>query len=349
MGRTTLDELCEVVFASLPRADQRARGAAYLRGLLAAPGRKSIRNIAAASGGPEQGLHHFVSDSTWPWVPVRRALAGFVAARVEPSALVVRTMVVPKAGKESVGVGRRFDAALGKTFNAQQAVGVWVASERVSSPVAWRLHLSRTWLADDRRGAETVGECAVAALREVPRRLARPVVLDARATPAAATVRGLARAGVAFVVRVDTTLRLSVPGPVLPGHESVPADWPMAAVRDLRRRVGWVDVTGVPRTVLAAVVPVTLPGAGALRLLGVADRGAWPEELWLTNLPAPPATVLRLARLTGRVDHDRAEIADRVGIRDYAGRSFAGWHRHVTLASAAHAVVAVAPRMRLAS
>jgi SRSO17 transposase len=39
------------------------------------------------------------------------------------------------------------------------------------------------------------------------------------------------------------------------------------------------------------------------------------------------------------VDRDFADIADRVGVRDYAGRSFAGWHRHMTLASAAHAAV----------
>jgi hypothetical protein len=51
------------------------------------------------------------------------------------------------------------------------------------------------------------------------------------------------------------------------------------------------------------------------------------------------------------VDHDLTEIAERVGIRDFSGRSFVGWHRHVTLASAAPAVVAVtgSSRVRLAS
>jgi syndecan 1 len=44
------------------------------------------------------------------------------------------------------------------------------------------------------------------------------------------------------------------------------------------------------------------------------------------------------------VDEDFDRIADQVGIRDYSGRSFDGWHRHVTLASAAHAVASVAGR-----
>jgi hypothetical protein len=69
----------------------------------------------------------------------------------------------------------------------------------------------------------------------------------------------------------------------------------------------------------------------------------WPGELWLTDLTdASPATLLRLRQLVQRVDRDLTEIADRVGLRDFAGRSYDGWHRHVTLASAAHAVAALA-------
>ncbi len=51
---------------------------------------------------------------------------------------------------------------------------------------------------------------------------------------------------------------------------------------------------------------------------------------------------MRLARLSDRVDLDFTRTADRVGVRDFAGRSFGGWHRHITLASAAHAVAVLA-------
>jgi hypothetical protein len=364
MRDSTLDELCALLFASLRRADQRARGAAYLRGLLTTAGRKSIRNIAAATGGQEQGLHHFVCDSTWDWAPVRRALAGFVVARTPPQAWVLAPMVIPKAGNQSVGVGRRFDPALGQTLNAQRAVGVWAASEHTSTPVGWRLQLPPAWVGDERRrgraaipdaaAPETIGDCAVAAFHELDAVAEAPVVLDAREMDAATTVRRLAAAGVPFLVRVPNTLPLSATRPVLPGHDTAPAAWLMGAVKDRRRPVSWTGSDGIPRTVLAAVAPVVLPGAGELRLLGAGDiGGAWPDELWLTTPTSEftMGTLLRLTRLTQRVARDFTEIADRVGIRDFSGRSFVGWHRHVTLASAAHAVIAVAgpSRVRLVS
>lgn len=94
-----LKELCGVLFASLPRSDQRRKGAQYLRGLLGARGRKSIRNIATVVGGPaaEQSLHHFITSSTWDWGPVRQALAQHLARIAPPQAYVLRPMVVPKA------------------------------------------------------------------------------------------------------------------------------------------------------------------------------------------------------------------------------------------------------------
>ncbi len=357
-----LDELCGLLFTSLRRADQRMRGAAYLRGLLGTPGRKSIRNIVAAAGGPatEQSLHHFVSDSTWDWMPVRRALADYVVDRVDPQAWVLRPMLIPKAGNQSVGVGKRFDPELGQTLNAQHAVGLWAAADWSSSPVSWRLHLSPAWLADaarrdrasipDELEPETIGDCAIETYLGMPGLPGRPLVLDTRELGPVPTVRRLVAAGIPFLARVNPMLRLAPAGPVLPGHGAVPGNLILGAARDRRRPVAWTDPLATVRTALAATVAVRVPDLpGPLHLFGAADLGAaWPAEVWLTNLPAPaPATLLRLSRLTYRVDRDFTEIADRVGIRDFSGRSFVGWHRHVTLASAAHVVTALAGTSRL--
>jgi hypothetical protein len=77
--------------------------------------------------------------------------------------------------------------------------------------------------------------------------------------------------------------------------------------------------------------------------LGLEDgTRSGPTQLWLTDLTtAQPATLLQLSTLIDRVDRDFTGIAERVGVRDFAGRSFNGWHRHVTLASIAHAVAAL--------
>lgn len=352
-------DLGAVLFASLRRADQRARGLAYLLGLLHAEGRKSIRAVAAAAGeaATEQRLHHFVSESTWDWTRVRRVLTGYVADRRPPQAWVLAPLLIPKAGNHSVGVGRHFEARLGHSTNAQQAVGVWAASEDASYPVHWRLHLSGRWLADHERRrrasipddlrAEPFAASGITAFLEAaawPEWPVRPLVLDARTMDVAATVHRLRTAGVPFLARVSAHAPLLA---ARPGHtaDPVPAAAVMAAARDRRRPVSWTELDSPPatRSCLAAAARVRLPGVSSadLLLLGTADLGApWPGELWLTDLPAAnPADLVRLTALPSRVERDRTEIADQVGLRDFAGRSFAGWHRHVTLVSAAHAAV----------
>lgn len=68
-------------------------------------------------------------------------------------------------------------------------------------------------------------------------------------------------------------------------------------------------------------------------------------RLWLTNARAPSLVpALRLTRLPGVVARDFAAVSERVGIRDFGGRSFPGWHRHITLASVAHLVAALDAR-----
>ncbi|MCR8942610.1 transposase [Streptomyces bacillaris] len=366
-----LGELGSRLFLSLPRSDQRRRGMNYLQALIAAEGRKSIRNIAAVLGGSatEQSLHHFVASSTWGWKPVRRALAEHVVRVAPPQAWVVRSMVIPKAGENSVGVERQFLPYTGQVLNAQYAVGVWAASETGSFPVNWRLHLSDAWLEDGARRlqasipdtvvSESLADCAHEAYLGMMRSWGlpdRPVVLDGHATDAAdaaATVRSYHAAGVQVLARVPGSTRLEVTDPLLRGRSGTStAHQIMAAARDLRRPVAWrAHRPGRPaRRSLVAAVRTRIPSPGRLArrrgdlmLLGVGEHGrGWPGELWLTNMTdTPAAELLRLTRLVDRVDHDFREIAERVGIRDYTGRSFAGWHRHVTLASAAHTVIAL--------
>lgn len=142
-----LSELCAEIFAQLPRSDQRRKGEMYLRGLLSVGGRKSVRNIATHVGdrAAEQSLHHFISASTWDWNTVRAALGRHLERSVRPRAWVVHPVVIPKAGRHSVGVGPRFVPSLGQVVNSQHAVGVWAANDERSGPVNWRLSLGDDW------------------------------------------------------------------------------------------------------------------------------------------------------------------------------------------------------------
>ncbi|WP_434404183.1 IS701 family transposase [Streptomyces sp. NBC_01353] len=363
------DELCATLFSGFPRRDQRLKAEQYLRGLLTAQGRKSIRNIAAQIGGPaaEQSLHHFISSSTWDWRPMRAALAGFLEQNSCPQAWVVRSMPIPKAGEHSVGVDRRFDPERGQVFRGQQAFGVWFAAEELSVPVNWRLFLPDPWVKDRTRrdraevpegaGEETMEECAVAAALDTARWqdvTRKPVLLDIRGGAGRAALNRLAGAGVPVVARIGATCRLAVADRALPGFGAgpLPAQQILESLKGLRRPVGWLDTASgsrTSRTSLATVVRVALPAPAGERMRPLLLLGEWddprrpPARLWITDLNGSTVgSLLRLTKLAGRVERDFTQVGEGAGLRDFVGRSFRGWHRHITLASAAHAATVLA-------
>ena len=66
-----------------------------------------------------------------------------------------------------------------------------------------------------------------------------------------------------------------------------------------------------------------------------------PVKYWLSSLPEDTALVelVRLAKLRWRIEHDYRELKDGLGLDHFEGRSFQGWHHHVTLVSVAHAFI----------
>jgi SRSO17 transposase len=66
-----------------------------------------------------------------------------------------------------------------------------------------------------------------------------------------------------------------------------------------------------------------------------------PTKYWLANLPqtTPLQQIVHLAKLRWRVEHDYRELKDALGLDHPEGRSWQGWHHHVTLVSVAHAFV----------
>jgi SRSO17 transposase len=143
--RRRLEAFADDVFASLPRADQRARGQCYLRGLMLDGRRKSIEPMAQRLGEVHyQALHHFVAASPWDWRPVRRRLAEVMTAALERTAWVDDTGF-PKDGGHSVGVQRQYSGTLGKTANCQLGVSVNAVTDQASCPLDWRLFLPERW------------------------------------------------------------------------------------------------------------------------------------------------------------------------------------------------------------
>ena len=65
-----------------------------------------------------------------------------------------------------------------------------------------------------------------------------------------------------------------------------------------------------------------------------------PTKYWLADLRGEPRGLRRLVRLAKgrwRIEQDYRELKDELGLDHFEGRSWTGWHHHVTLVSIAYA------------
>jgi SRSO17 transposase len=378
--RAALIEFAAEMYRPLVRCDQRAKGEQYVRGLLLEGRRKSIQPMAARlPDGDEEGLQHFITDSPWDDVPVRRRLARRMSAEIEPEGWIVDDTGLPKDGRFSPGVAHQYCGALGKTANCQVLVSVNAAGDRASCPLDWRLFLPASWDQDQqRRRRARIPE----ALRHAPKwQLALEIIdqlltwgLERRVVQAdggygdiTAFRTGLEERELEYVVQVkggQTSAQPADAVPVAPAYrgrgrppvarypdtpQSV-RDLVLAAGRDQVRTVAWREGDRGPlvsRFIALRVRPANrsiqrdqdgvLPERWLL--------AEWPDEhdepvkYWLSNLPPQTAiaSLVRLAKLRWRVEHDYRELKQCLGLDHYEGRTFRGLHHHLTCVTVAHA------------
>ncbi len=69
------------------------------------------------------------------------------------------------------------------------------------------------------------------------------------------------------------------------------------------------------------------------------DRQDAPTGFWISNLPpdTPVADLVRWAKMRWRIEHDYRELKHGLGLDHFEGRTWRGWHHHVTLVTAAQA------------
>ncbi|WP_441349403.1 IS701 family transposase [Streptomyces sp. 8L] len=270
-------------FSTMPRSDQRRWAKLYLRGLLLADGRKSVRRIADSMpvDRANQSLQQFINQSPWDWEPVRARIAGRVEDVIAPDAWVVNRVIIPKRGDRSVGVQRRFVPELGRTVNSQLVLGVSLASERANVPVDWRIALVGGWSTDrDLRRAAYIPDTVTAKpewaeisemLEEMRSRWQLspvPVLGDLRHLPDAVRLMcELGRRGVEYVFQVDAAFPVVANTPMAPP----------TAQRPLRRACGRPEAVTVRSrfeaiTTCPAVPQARLP-AGPPGRSGATPRG----------------------------------------------------------------------------
>lgn len=354
--RERLDPLC--------RSDQRRWGEVYVRGLATVPGRKSIRRIADQVVGwrADQCLQQFVNQSTWQWEPVRHSLAEHVTEQLAPRAWVVREVVFPKNGSSSVGVAKQYAPTEGRVLNCQRGLAVLLAGDGMACPVNWRLLLPQCWDGDEprRERAHLPTE-----QRHRPRwahlldaldemldgwgLAPAPVLVDAGDEhDVEPLLRGLEERGLSYLVQVAPHLRPAPNGPV-PAAPPTIGELALAAVRPAASTLVWqmrAEARAGTARFVASPVAVEGPRRGAPLRRRRPSRhllAQWmvgrsrPCSTWLTNLNvARLPELIDLVKLRGRAAEHVARMQDDAGLLHFEGRSFRGWHHHVTLASVAY-------------
>ncbi|MFS0691359.1 IS701 family transposase [Streptomyces nitrosporeus] len=362
--RVDLDSLSaysERIFGMLPRRDQRRWATVYLRCLLATPGHKSRRRMAgrlALPSSASQSLQQFITSSPWDWRSPRRQIAHLAAGLMPDAVWTTGVVLLPRGGTQSVGLQQHLVPESGRHINCQVGIALFLTDSRRSIPVDWKLMLNDSWCGDpERRSRAKIP-------REVTPRPAWALTLEMMAESARGQGAGsapllhglgpsrhpdqlasqLSRAGRDFVIEVAphqpfdvtregshdsarTTLRTSTAAGILQDRfREEPA------------------AHGGGRRLRSALVRFPSPGAGraaarpvhrlVAEIPAVRQR---PCRFWVTSLrDAPPPAIHALAQRSALTDATVQCLRDNLGFLDFEGRSFPGWHHHMTLASAAY-------------
>lgn len=362
--RKELDALSDRIASHFSRSDLRRRAKAYLGGLLGSARRKNSWQLAENVGQESPyGVQHLLGRARWDVDALRDDLRGYVVERFgdERAVLIVDETGFLKKGNKSCGVQRQYSGTAGRTENCQVGVFLCYASENAAAFIDRALYLPKGWTNDaERREEASVPEEAGFATKP---KLARMMLERAfEADVRAPWVTGDSIYG------GDRNLRMFLEASGRPFVLAVKKSEPLWAYTDrgpAQVRADGLLVEGVadedwqrlsagdgakgPRFYDWALLPlfrlqITEEERRFRHLLLVRRSMEDPEDLAYYVVFAPRGTPLEeLVRVAGtrwRIESCFEAAKGEVGLAHYEVRSWHGWHRHVTLALFAHALLA---------
>jgi SRSO17 transposase len=347
---------------------QRASFATYALGLLTDGERKSMEPIAArACGSPEQTnafherLVHFAGSAAWRDEPIRRhATRHAVAAMQEQGP--IRTWVVDdtgflKQGKHSPGVQRQYTGSAGKTTNCQVGVSLVLATEHAHVATDFRLYIPESWAQDRERCrrahipddviyepkwalALNMIEAAVAA--DLP----KGVVLGDCDYGNKTVFRDMLEVlGLQYALEVQSTTMLRRIGKRgRPGERMSVAEIG-SMLHNKLRTVSWREGTKVSLCSRFARVRVIVdrndgqPREPQWLLIEWPQGESAPTKFVLSTMPLKTSCkqLVRIFKSRWRIERSYEDLKGELGLDHYEGRSFIGWHHHVSVVLACYA------------
>jgi SRSO17 transposase len=342
------------------RSEVRERSLAYLQGLLSGCERKNGWQLAEWMGeSAPYAVQHLLDRACWDADQARDLVRSYAISELgsEDAVLIVDETGFLKKGRQSVGVKRQYSGTAGRIENSQVGVFLCYASDHGAALVDRSLYIPREWAEDlDRRRVAKIPESVEFATKPELARQMLQRALDAGTPCGWVTAdevygsdtrlrRWLETRQQAFVLVVACDQRL----------------WrPLGDTGFEQQRVDRI----AQQLPLEAWKRISV-GCGAKgermydwALLQLNHQDGWEKALlvrrsiddpteyayYLTYAPQRKSTLKTLARVAGR--RWEIEIAFQAakgecGLDHYEVRHWQGWHRHITLAMLAHAVLAV--------
>jgi SRSO17 transposase len=354
-----LEALAPRLASLFTRSEPRRRATAYLRALLGDAQRKNAWQVAEYLGDDRPyAVQHLLGRADWDADDARDRLRDYVADELGDSGgvLVVDETGFLKKGTHSAGVQRQYSGTAGRIENCQIGVFLAFTSRHGHALIDRALYLPRSW-ADDAPRREDAGipeEVAFATKPQLARQmLARAFEADFQAAWVTADEvygndsqfrRFLEDNDQPYVVAVQSNQRLWI------DDEPVRVDRIADGLRSRSWRRGSAGAGAKGPRVYD----------WARQAIGAGDERGWrlwllvrrqvdaPHEraYYLCRGPAatPKRELIRVAGARWVVEECFERGKGECGLDEYEVRSWVGWHRHVTLALLALALLAVVRR-----
>lgn len=334
----------------------------------------SEREHALACERMQARLLNFLRESPWSDRRVRLEAARYAIRALEEQEPVTTWILddtgFPKQGKHSVGVQRQYTGTLGKVGNCQVGVSLTVATKNEHVPIDFELYMPKAWTDDSLRREKcrvpdalvfkTKPELALDLVtRAVEDKIPGEIVLVDAAYGGSSEFRNTVRMfGLDLGVAIGASTNVWVLDKLGRRHgeplsaQRLGEKLGRRAFRRLTWRVG-------PGGKLASFF--------AFRRVKVAhDDGTdagdrepmwlmieWPAgesrptKFVLTTLPRrmTKKQIVRIVKERWRTERAYEELKGELGLDHFEGRSFPGWHHHVSVVLSCYAFV-VAERVR---